>query len=652
MAAASNVTGILVDVNAFSSLTHRYGGLAFWDYATAAPYVEIDMNPVVNDPDRDYVHKDAVYFSMHKFIGGPQTPGVLIAKRTLFKAGESHPSSCGGGTVFFVRRDYQVYLKDVEEREEGGTPAIVESIRAGLVMQLKVAVSCDAILEREESLVKRIWNRLAGCPNIIVLGGKEAPRLPIISVVVRHPFPALHNNRTSLFADWRGCLFLHHNFVCALLNDLFGVQARGGCACAGPYAMDLLGIDEALAKLYEDALVDCHLGSHKHDQLLNSPQREFIRPGFARISLPFFIPDEEADYILDALKFIATYGWIFLPLYRYNCSTGEWMHYQNEPDENRRRLSDMRYTEGKMTWPSVPLRSDAPAPSDFQACLQLAHEELCKTLKLVKSSATFPVSDDMACSDELVRELRWFLLPVEAAAQIRDELNKLEIPPPGVAPWHPGSLSPCFCPDLEKFMLYGQAASSQRFSNESRPSNSVHDANLYSGASPHYEQTVRPNSTLLGFLEPPKIDTMAPDTLIAVDYHPRLRSQSENLTSTLDRNIVPVGARSKSASSQQLSSLLEAGRQMEHEHNMHLVLAGCGNSQPNDPVDAEAVSENDDNNSAHCSLFLLSKAESDLGARLHMLPFGSTLGANSVVLDHEAGALRSSTFLRTPKRNR
>ncbi|THD27985.1 tRNA 2-thiocytidine biosynthesis protein TtcA [Fasciola hepatica] len=444
MAAASNVTGILVDVNAFSSLTHRYGGLAFWDYATAAPYVKIDMNPVVTGPDHDYVYKDAVYFSMHKFIGGPQTPGVLVAKRSLFKAGEVQPSGCGGGTVFFVRRDGQVYLKEVEEREEGGTPAIVESIRAGLVMQLKEAVTCEAIMEREEQHVRRIWDRLADCRNIIVLGGKEAPRLPIISVVVRHsyPIPSTDNSRAS-------CLFLHHNFVASLLNDLFGVQARGGCACAGPYAMDLLGIDEALAKLYEETLVGCRLETHKRDGMLDSSQHEVIRPGFTRVSLPFFTPDAEADFILDAIKFVATHGWAFLPLYSYNPSTAEWVHRQHDPSRDRKWLGNVNYTDGKMTWSSTRLRTEMPAPQDFEACMKAAYEELCRAVKTIDFSAASPVPDDTACFDEPTRELRWFLLPSEAAAQIRNEINQLAVSNPNPSPWHPGSLVSCFCPDLQ-----------------------------------------------------------------------------------------------------------------------------------------------------------------------------------------------------------
>ncbi|KER28985.1 hypothetical protein T265_04280 [Opisthorchis viverrini] len=506
MAAASNVTGIMVDVDAFSCLTHRYGGLAFWDYATAAPYTKIDMNPVRTGPDRDLVYKDAVYFSMHKFVGGPQTPGVLIAKRRLFKAGEAQPDGCGGGTVFFVRRDAQVYhrdlvykdavyfsmhkfvggpqtpgvliakrrlfkageaqpdgcgggtvffvrrdaqvyLKDVEEREEGGTPAIVESIRAGLVMQLKEAVTCDAIMEREDILVRRIWDRLADCRNIIVLGGKEAPRLPIISVVVRHPYPSVGTAGGSK-AEGR-CLFLHHNFVSALLNDLFGIQARGGCACAGPYAMDLLGIDEALAKLYEETLVGCPLDAYKRARHYDTPQLEVIRPGFTRISVPFFVPDAEVDFILDALKFVANHGWIFLPLYRYISSTGEWSHRQHEISRDRKWLGNVDYSEGKMSWSSARITTEMPVPESYEACLRAAHEEMCRTVKLVDFSTSFPVPDDTIAFDESSHELRWFLLPSEAAAQIRNEIGQLSTPVPHSSPWHPGSLSKCFCPDLQ-----------------------------------------------------------------------------------------------------------------------------------------------------------------------------------------------------------
>jgi len=133
--AASNVTGILTDTVAVAELCHKYGALSFWDYASAGPYLNIDVNPTQNG------YKDAIFLSPHKFVGGTGTSGLLIAKKSVFK--NPVPGGCGGGTVLFVTRDTHLYLKDIEEREEGGTPAIVESIRAGMVFQLKqVSYGC------------------------------------------------------------------------------------------------------------------------------------------------------------------------------------------------------------------------------------------------------------------------------------------------------------------------------------------------------------------------------------------------------------------------------------------------------------------------------------------------------------------------------
>ena len=167
---------------------------------------------------------DAIFISPHKFIGGPGTPGVLVARRDLFR--NRVPSVPGGGTVAYVNPADHVYLGDVEHREEGGTPAIVESIRAGLVFQLKEAVGGAAIRAREESFTRRAIERWRRHPNLEILGNPDLDRLSIVSFVVRH--------------EGR---YLHHNFVVALLNDLFGIQSRGGCSCAGPYGHRLLGID-------------------------------------------------------------------------------------------------------------------------------------------------------------------------------------------------------------------------------------------------------------------------------------------------------------------------------------------------------------------------------------------------------------------------
>ena len=237
--AASNVTGVMEDDLAVTSLLHKYGALSFWDYATAAPYVNIDVNPKVASDPSGLCYKDAIYFSMHKFLGGVQTPGVLIAKKCLFQ--NSSPEGAGGGSVFYVTESDHRYLQEPEVREEGGTPAIVESVRAGLVMKLKQSVGVEFIMTREELLRQRFVKRFENNENLLILGPSSSSQLAVFSFLVR--------------AGGSG-LYLHHNFVVALLNDLFGIQARGGCACAGPLMQSLLGLNRELVRNYEAVLVE------------------------------------------------------------------------------------------------------------------------------------------------------------------------------------------------------------------------------------------------------------------------------------------------------------------------------------------------------------------------------------------------------------
>jgi selenocysteine lyase/cysteine desulfurase len=219
--AASNVTGIVSDTVAVAALLRAHGALSFWDYAAAAPYVRIDMNP-------DGAPKDAIFLSPHKFIGGPGTPGLLIAKRALFR--NRVPTQPGGGTVSYVNPTEHRYVDDPTHREEGGTPAIIESIRAGLVFQLKEAVGPARIEALESAFLTRAVAAFAAHPALHVLGNPHARRLSIVSFLLRYVDPQAPDRE----------MYLHHNFVVALLNDLFGVQARGGCSCAGPYGHRLL----------------------------------------------------------------------------------------------------------------------------------------------------------------------------------------------------------------------------------------------------------------------------------------------------------------------------------------------------------------------------------------------------------------------------
>ena len=310
--AASNVTGILTDTAAVSALLHTHGALAFWDFAAAAPYVSIEMGTATRGA-LDYY--DAVFLSPHKLIGGPGTPGVLVARRELFQ--NDVPVVPGGGTVVFVNPTEHDYLTDIEQREEGGTPAIVESIRAGLVFGLKEAVGVEAIREREERFVSRAVEEWSSHPEIEVLGNRDAERLSIVSFVLRY-----------------GEDYLHHNFVVALLNDLFGVQSRGGCSCAGPYGHRLLGIDITRSHEFEREITrGC----------------EGIKPGWIRVNFNYFIDEATFDYIVEAVRLVATHGALLLPNYRFEPDTGRWTHRDGQI-EAPMSLDDINYDAGEMSY--------------------------------------------------------------------------------------------------------------------------------------------------------------------------------------------------------------------------------------------------------------------------------------------------------------
>ncbi|MFF5187305.1 aminotransferase class V-fold PLP-dependent enzyme [Streptomyces sp. NPDC000345] len=315
--AASNVTGILTDADRVARLLHAHGALSFWDYAAAAPYVPIrvaESEPGAGD------HKDALFLSPHKFVGGPQTPGVLVVRRELVR--DRVPTAPGGGTVAFVDPLGHRYLDDPVAREEGGTPAIVESIRAGLVFSLKQAVGTDTIQAAEERHWRRALARWDANPRIEVLGNHHARRLSIVSFRIRH------GDRSSL----------HHNYVVALLNDLFGIQARGGCSCAGPYGHRLLAIDAATSHALRDEIV------HGCDG---------IKPGWARVNFNYFISDTVRDYLIDAVDLIARYGHRLLPDYRFDPHTGQWHHHAGAADPPLRLTGVCFTADGRVTAPAV-----------------------------------------------------------------------------------------------------------------------------------------------------------------------------------------------------------------------------------------------------------------------------------------------------------
>ncbi|MDH3260270.1 MAG: aminotransferase class V-fold PLP-dependent enzyme [Acidimicrobiia bacterium] len=365
--AASNVTGIITDVRAVSVMLHRHGALSFWDFAAAAPYVDIDMGPTDEEPDGQLAYKDAIFLSPHKIIGGPGTPGLLVARKDLFH--NRVPAVPGGGTVAYVNPTEHRYLDDIEVREEGGTPAIIESIRAGLVFQLKQAVGVDAIRRREESFIRRAIASWGADPNLDVLGNHEAERLSIVSFVVK--FGERH---------------LHHNYVVALLNDLFGIQSRGGCSCAGPYGHRLLGIDlDTSHEFAREVARGC----------------EGIKPGWVRVNFNYFISETVFDYMLAAVHLIADQGWKLLPQYRFDPAAGLWRH-QDQPAEAPMSLHNISYETGHMTHTSHRRHEPEARLADY----------LEEAEKILDSAAHGVDSDrpDLELTADF-EHLRWFPLP-------------------------------------------------------------------------------------------------------------------------------------------------------------------------------------------------------------------------------------------------
>jgi selenocysteine lyase/cysteine desulfurase len=371
--AASNVTGITSDTPAISDLLHRHGALSFWDYAAAAPYVEIDMSGRGSAYPRGY--KDAVFISPHKFVGGPGTPGVLVVRRELLR--NRVPTVPGGGTVDYVNASHHHYITDPAHREEGGTPAIIESIRAGLVFGLKEAVGVGVIRAHEEYFVRRAIEAWRAHPNIEILGNLGAERLSIVSFVVRRP----------------GGRYLHHNFVVALLNDLFGIQSRGGCSCAGPYGHRLLGIDIERSHRFEREILDgC----------------EGIKPGWVRVSFNYFISAAVFDYIVAAVSFVATHGWALLPEYRFDPHSGLWRH-RDGVVEPPLRLHEVRYApDGSLRWPGGAAAHERAGEDAFTDYLAEA-QDLVDKLTASTSAAAPPAGDPLRPAvTPGFEELRWF----------------------------------------------------------------------------------------------------------------------------------------------------------------------------------------------------------------------------------------------------
>jgi selenocysteine lyase/cysteine desulfurase len=282
--ACSNVTGIHTDYHAVSRVVHEYGGLCFVDFACSAPYDSINMHP-----DNPEERLDAIYFSPHKFLGGPGSTGVLIFDSSLYK--NKIPDQVGGGTVMWTNPwgEHQ-YFDDIEVREDGGTPAFLQTIKASLAILLKEEMGVENIQNREKEIVKMVFDGFEKIEGINVLAPNHKDRLGVFSFY---------------FDD------LHYNLFVKLLNDRFGVQTRGGCSCAGTYGHYLLLIPKQVSNAITDKIDKGYLDE---------------KPGWMRMSIHPTMTNEEILYILDSIRETAKNYKEWEKDYEYNSENNEFYH--------------------------------------------------------------------------------------------------------------------------------------------------------------------------------------------------------------------------------------------------------------------------------------------------------------------------------------
>jgi len=283
----SNVTGIKTPYHEIARMMHEHGGLCFVDFACSAPYIDIDMHPG-NDADLD-----AIYFSPHKFLGGPSSTGILVFDQKLYK--NKIPDNPGGGTVDWTNPwGEHKYYEEIEAREDGGTPAFLQTMRVALCIKLKDDMGVTNMLEREAELVNIIWPRLEKLNNVHVLAENHSDRLGVISFYIDE---------------------LHFNLGVKLLNDRFGIQVRGGCSCAGTYGHYLLNVDPDKSKA-----ITCKINDGELEE----------KPGWIRMSIHPVMTNAEAEYICSAIEQLAHFHKEWKLDYIYNKHTNEFKY--NDPE--------------------------------------------------------------------------------------------------------------------------------------------------------------------------------------------------------------------------------------------------------------------------------------------------------------------------------
>ncbi len=320
--AASNVTGLVSAVHEIAALLHKHNALALFDYAASAPYVEINMQPKDACPDND-TSLDAVFISPHKFLGGPGSCGTLIFNKRLYNSSLA-PTISGGGTVSYVAEHDHDFFDDIEEREKAGTPGVLQILRAALSFKVKDEVGVDAIAKIEHQWLTKAFDQWLSHDLIEVLGDHDV------------------NNRVGIVSfnlKTNSGKYLHPKFVTVLLNDLFGIQSRAGCSCAGPYGHRLLNIDVETSEKYRELILK---GFHG------------IKPGWCRIGFHYVMDEADVDYIIEAVKFIADHGEDLLPWYEFCLKQACWKHINDDNECPELDLDDA-FTEDLMNPSPIPI---------------------------------------------------------------------------------------------------------------------------------------------------------------------------------------------------------------------------------------------------------------------------------------------------------
>jgi selenocysteine lyase/cysteine desulfurase len=282
--ACSNVTGIRTDYHKIAKIIHQNGGLCFVDFACSAPYVDINMHPA---DEESYL--DAIFFSPHKFLGGPGSSGVLVFNKKLYK--NLIPDNPGGGTVNYTNPwgDHD-YIDDIETREDGGTPGFLQTIKIALSIKLKQKMGVENILKREHEINAIVFNKLSKIPNLTILAAQHTNRLGIFSFYIKN---------------------VHFNLVVKLLNDRFGIQTRGGCSCAGTYGHFLLHVDQQTSKGIEKQILDGCMVE---------------RPGWIRMSIHPTISTKDVLYVCESIQQVAENHELWSKEYTYNATKNEYIH--------------------------------------------------------------------------------------------------------------------------------------------------------------------------------------------------------------------------------------------------------------------------------------------------------------------------------------